>query len=57
MKSYEIIQIEGEVQLTKRKWWQLYKKGWQKHRDFWNRLWWIRFKWDTKYNETYGGNK
>lgn len=23
----EIIQIKGEVQLTKRKWWQIYKKN------------------------------
>ena len=33
MASSEIIQSKGEVQMMKRKWWQLYKKGWQKHRD------------------------
>ena len=50
MASFEIIQSQGEVQMTKRQWWQLYKKGWQKHRDFWNRRWWIRFKWDAESN-------
>jgi hypothetical protein len=46
----EIIQAQGEVQMIKRDWWQLYKRGWQKHRDFWNRRWWIRFKWDAESN-------
>ena len=41
----EIITISGEgVQLTKRKWYQVYKKGWKKHYDHWDRLWWIREK-------------
>jgi len=44
----KIIQIKTEVQIMKRNWWQVYKKGWCKHRDFWNRMWWIRFKFDTK---------
>jgi hypothetical protein len=43
----EIIKIDGEVQLTKRYWWQLYKKGWCKHTDLWGCLWWIRFKWSA----------
>jgi len=46
----EILQTQGEVQMMQRDWWQLYKRGWKKHRDFWNRRWWIRFKWDPKYN-------
>lgn len=50
MARYEIIQAQGEVQMMKRDWWQLYKRGWQKHRDFWNRRWWIRFKWDSESN-------
>ena len=50
MASSEIIQSKGEVQMMKRNWWQLYKRGWQKHRDFWNRKWWIRFKWDAESN-------
>lgn len=29
-----LIQIKGEVQLLKRRWWQLYKNGWYKHRDY-----------------------
>ncbi len=50
MVRYEIIQVKGEVQMMKRDWWQLYKRGWQKHRDFWNRRWWIRFKWNAESN-------
>jgi len=33
----EIIEIKGAVQLTKRKWFHLYKRGWHKHRDFWGK--------------------
>lgn len=40
-----VIQIKGEVQLLKRRWYQFYKKGWYKHTDFWNNKWWIRFNW------------
>jgi hypothetical protein len=47
MTNTEIIQMQGEVQMMKRDWWQLYKRGWQKHRDIWNRRWWIRFKWNA----------
>lgn len=50
MASSEIIQAQGEVQIMKRKCWQFYKIGWQKHRDFWNKRWWIRFKWDAESN-------
>jgi hypothetical protein len=42
----EIIKMEGEVLITKRFWWQLYKKGWNKHTDLWGGLWWIRYKWN-----------
>jgi len=32
----EIITItNGQVQMMRRKWWQIYKKGWHKHTDFW----------------------
>ena len=44
----EIIKMEGAVLLTKRKWWQLYKRGWHKHNDLWGGLWWIRFKWSQE---------
>jgi hypothetical protein len=44
----EIIQMDGEIQITKRYWWQLYKKGWYKHTDLWGNLWWIRFKWSEE---------
>lgn len=50
MTRYEIIQVQGEVQMMKRDWWQLYKRGWHKHKDFWNRRWWIRFKWGIESN-------
>jgi hypothetical protein len=48
----EILQMVGEIQMTKRYWWQLYKKNWYKHTDLWGGLWWIRFKW-SKENETF----
>ena len=44
----EIIQISGEVQLTKRKCWEFYKIGWHKHTDLWGDLWWIRYKWNKE---------
>lgn len=43
----EIIQVKGEVQLMKRDWWQVYKRGWKKHRALF-KLWWIRFRWDVE---------
>jgi hypothetical protein len=49
-EAIKIIQAQGEVQMMKREWWQLYKRGWYKHRDFWNRRWWIRFKWNADSN-------
>jgi len=48
MERNKIIQIKTEVQMMKRNWWQVYKKGWCKHRDFWNRMWWISFNFDNK---------
>lgn len=44
----EVIKMQGEVLMSKRYWWQLYKKGWYKHKDFWGCLWWIRFKWSKQ---------
>ena len=41
----EILEIDGKIQLMNRKWYQLFKNGWYKHLDFFNRKWWIRFKW------------
>jgi hypothetical protein len=32
-----------DIQLLKRQWWQIYKKGWHKHQDFYNRKWWIKY--------------
>lgn len=43
----KIITLSGEVQLTKRYWWQLCKSGWYKHEDVFGRLWWIRFNWPS----------
>jgi len=46
-KMQKIIQIQGEVQLLKRQWWQLYKRGWYKHINLWGEKLWIRFTWNT----------
>lgn len=34
MKKDNIIELETKIQLLPRKWYQIYKKGWQKHTDF-----------------------
>jgi hypothetical protein len=39
---------EEAVLLTKRFWWQVYKRGWHKHTDLWGGLWWIRYKWNKE---------
>jgi hypothetical protein len=40
--------MEGAVLLTKRFWWQVYKRGWHKHTDLWGGLWWIKYKWNKE---------
>jgi|AntRauTorcE11897_2_1112592.scaffolds.fasta_scaffold00149_60 hypothetical protein len=50
MINSEIIQTKGEVQMLKRQWWEIYKKGWYKHKDHWCRRWWIRFVWTNEAN-------
>jgi hypothetical protein len=40
----EIIKIKGEILLTRRKWWQLFKLGWHKHENIGGK-WWIKFNW------------
>jgi hypothetical protein len=40
----EIIKIKGEILLTRRKWWQLFKSGWYKHENMGGK-WWIKFNW------------
>lgn len=50
MGGFEIIQLEGEVQLLKRHWWEIYRKGWYRHSDLWGRKWWIRFRWPIESN-------
>lgn len=42
-----VIEIGTKVQMTKREWWQIYRKGWHKHNDHWGRKWWIRYNWNT----------
>lgn len=49
----EVIKMQGEVLMTKRYWWQLYKKDWYKHKDFWGCLWWIKFKWDKEQEQQF----
>lgn len=41
----EIVQIKGEIQLQPRKWYALFKKGWHKHTDIFNKPYWIRYNW------------
>lgn len=41
----EILQMSGEIQLMRRKWYELYKKDWHKHVDFWGKRWWVRYNW------------
>lgn len=41
-----IIEINTNIQLQYRKWWQLWNKGWHKHQDLWGRKWWIRYNWN-----------
>ena len=43
----KVIEIGTKVQMTKREWWQIYRKGWHKHNDHWGRKWWIRYNWNT----------
>ena len=31
------------VQLLPRKSWQIFKKGWHKHKDFFGKKWWIQY--------------
>ena len=40
-----IITIDGKIQMTPRKWYHLYKKGWHKHTTLFQKVW-IRFKWN-----------
>ena len=44
MKDKEIVEIQGTIQMQKRYWYQLYKKGWHKHSTLFQKVW-IRFKW------------
>ena len=40
-----IIEIDTKIQLLPRKWYQLYKRGWQTHTDFFGRRYFIRYHW------------
>lgn len=48
MTPKEIITLDGKVQIMKRYWYQIYKKGWYKHSDLWGSPLWIRFKWNKQ---------
>jgi len=41
----DIIEIETTIQLLPRKWWQIYKRGWQKHTDFFGKRYFVRYNW------------
>ena len=40
-----IIEIDTKIQLLPRKWYQLYKRGWQTHTDFFGRRYFVRYHW------------
>ena len=40
-----IIEIDTKIQLLPRKWYQLYKRGWQTHQDFFGRRYFVRYNW------------
>ena len=40
-----IIEIDTKIQLLPRKWWQIYKRGWQTHTDFFGRKYFVRYNW------------
>jgi len=40
-----VIEIDTKIQLLPRKWWQIYKRGWQTHRDFFGRRYFVRYNW------------
>jgi hypothetical protein len=40
-----IIELDTKIQLLPRKWWQLYKRGWQTHTDFFGRRYFVRYHW------------
>lgn len=42
----DITEIEGSIQMCKRHWWQLFKKGWHKHNTMYEKVW-IRYNWDV----------
>ena len=44
----KIRQTNIDVQITKRKWYQIYKRGWHKHTNFWSQRCWVRFKWSKE---------
>ena len=41
----DIIELDTKIQLLPRKWWQLYKQGWQTHTDFFGRRYFVRYNW------------
>jgi len=40
-----IIEIDTRIQLLPRKWYQIYKRGWQTHTDFFGRRYFVRYNW------------
>jgi len=40
-----IIEIDTKIQLLPRKWYQIYKRGWQTHTDFFGRRYFVRYNW------------
>lgn len=40
-----IIEIDTKIQLLPRKWYQIYKRGWQTHTDFFGHRYFVRYSW------------
>ena len=45
VKSMGIIEIDTKIQLLPRKWYQIYKRGWQTHTDLFGRRYFVRYNW------------
>jgi hypothetical protein len=44
-KQVKIIEIDTKIQLLPRKWYQIYKRGWQTHADIFGRRYFVRYHW------------
>ena len=50
-RTMSLIKRDGQLLMTKRYWYELYKHGWYKHSDLWGCKWWIKFTWSQEEEE------